>query len=133
MDYVKMQAQKDPRIIYYGKLNSEELAKQYQECDVLLFPSVWPEPFGRVFIEGNMYGMPVIAGDCGGIPEIHKVTHGGDLCDCENIDKLVKMMKRYLNRDYCKKFLDDIENRIVFFDIEKQIETFERIYKDIVF
>ena len=133
MEYVKMQAQKDPRIIYYGKLNSEELAKQYQECDVLLFPSVWPEPFGRVFIEGNMYGMPVIAGDCGGIPEIHKVTHGGDLCDCENIDKLVTMMKRYLNRDYCKKFLDDIENRIVFFDIEKQIETFERIYNDIVF
>ena len=42
-------------------------------------------------------------------------------------------MKRYLNRDYCKKFLDDIENRIVFFDIEKQIETFERIYNDIVF
>lgn len=80
-----------------------------------------------------MYGMPVIAGDCGGIPEIHKVTHGGDLCDCENIDKLVTMMKRYLNRDYCKKFLDDIENRIVFFDIEKQIETFERIYNDIVF
>lgn len=130
-DYVKEQAEKDNRIIYYGKLTSEELAKQYMECDVLLFPSTWPEPFGRVFIEGNMYAMPVIAGACGGIPEIHAVTHGGDLCNCEDIDRFADLMKKYLKRDYCKQFLDDIENMISVFDIDKQIDAFEEIYKEI--
>lgn len=130
-DYVKEQAQKDSRIIYHGKLNSEELAKQYQNCDVLLFPSVWPEPFGRVFIEGNMYGMPVIAGDCGGIPEIHAVTHGGDLCDCDKIEELTKRMKLYLNRDYINHFYESIVNNIEVFDIEKQIELFEKIYLEV--
>lgn len=132
VDYVKEQAQKDSRIIYHGKLNSEELAKQYKDCDVLLFPSVWPEPFGRVFIEGNMYGMPVIAGDCGGIPEIHAVTHGGDLCDCDKIENLTKRMKLYLNRDYINHFYESIVNNIMVFDIEKQIESFEKIYNEII-
>ena len=131
VDYVKEQAQKDSRIIYHGKLNNEELAKQYKDCDVLLFPSVWPEPFGRVFIEGNMYGMPVIAGDCGGIPEIHAVTHGGDLCDCDKIENLTKRMKLYLNRDYINHFYESIVNNIMVFDIEKQIESFEKIYNEI--
>lgn len=131
MDYVKEQEKKDPRVIYHGKLTSEELAKQYQECDVLLFPSVWPEPFGRVFIEGNMYGMPVIAGNCGGIPEIYAVTHGGDLCDCENIDKLTKLMRQHLNREYINQFYEGIENSIETFDIKSQIVSYEQIYDKI--
>ena len=130
-DYVNEQAKKDMRIIYYGKMTSEELARQYQECDVLLFPSVWPEPFGRVFIEGNMYGMPVIAGNCGGIPEIYTVTHGGDLCDCENVDELTEMMKKYLDRRHINQFHKNIVNNIEVFDIKKQIASFELIYDKI--
>lgn len=131
VEYVNQQAEKDHRIIYCGKLTSEELAKKYQECDVLLFPSVWPEPFGRVFIEGNMYGLPVIAGDCGGIPEIYAVTHGGDLCDCEDVDALAERMQQYLKRDYINRFYESIENNIGAFDIERQISSFEKIYDKI--
>lgn len=130
-EYVKEKAKKDNRIMYYGKLNNEQLAEQYKECDVLLFPSVWPEPFGRVFIEGNMYGMPVIAGNCGGIPEIHAVTHGGDLCDCEDVNKLEDMMRKYLNRDYFNQFYSSIENNIDTFDIAAQIKAFEKIYNTV--
>lgn len=132
VEYVKQQAEKDPRIIYCGKLTSEELAKKYQECDVLLFPSVWPEPFGRVFIEGNMYGMPVIAGNCGGIPEIYVVTHGGNLCDCENIDELAKLILDCCDRDRLKIYYDCIEKTIGAFDIDKQIETFKAIYEKLI-
>ena len=128
VEYVEQRAEKDPRIVYCGKLTSEELAKKYQECDVLLFPSVWPEPFGRVFIEGNMYGMPVIAGNCGGIPEIYAVTHGGDLCNCEDVDALAERMQQYLKRDYMNQFYESIENSIETFDIKRQIEAFEKLY-----
>lgn len=131
VDYVKEQAEKDSRIIYCGKLGSEELAKKYQECDVLIFPSVWPEPFGRVFIEGNMYGMPVIAGNCGGIPEIYEVTHGGDLCNCDNIADFANLLQRYLKRDYINQFYDNIESSIETFDIKRQISSFEKIYDKI--
>jgi glycosyltransferase involved in cell wall biosynthesis len=39
-------------------------------ADVLVLPSVWEEPFGRVIIETMATGRPVVASDCGGIPEI---------------------------------------------------------------
>ncbi len=39
-------------------------------ADVLVLPSVWEEPFGRVIIEALATGRPVVASDCGGIPEI---------------------------------------------------------------
>ena len=78
-----------------------------------------------------MYGMPVIAGDCGGIPEIHAVTHGGDLCDCENVDALAKLMRQYMKRDYINHFYESIVNNIGAFDIEKQIELFGKIYLEV--
>lgn len=64
-------------------------------------------------------------------PEIHAVTHGGDLCDCDKIENLTKRMKLYLNRDYINHFYESIVNNIMVFDIEKQIESFEKIYNEI--
>jgi glycosyltransferase involved in cell wall biosynthesis len=39
-------------------------------ADVLVLPSVWDEPFGRVIIETMATGRPVVASCAGGIPEI---------------------------------------------------------------
>jgi glycosyltransferase involved in cell wall biosynthesis len=39
-------------------------------ADVLVLPSRWEEPFGRVIIEAMATGCPVIASRVGGIPEI---------------------------------------------------------------
>ncbi|MDT3843919.1 MAG: glycosyltransferase family 4 protein [Bacillota bacterium] len=130
-EYVLDQVRRHPNIVYCGKLDSESLKQKYRECDVLIFPSVWPEPFGRVFIEGNMYGMPVIAGNCGGIPEIYKVTHGGELVDCNNEKEFTEKIKQYLDRSYFNQFYDPIYHSIFVFDIEKQINSFELVYREI--
>ncbi|OUC13188.1 MAG: hypothetical protein B0A82_18775 [Alkalinema sp. CACIAM 70d] len=42
----------------------------YQASDLVIMPSIWPEPFGRVIIEAMACGTPVIASHTGGIPEI---------------------------------------------------------------
>ena len=39
-------------------------------ADVLVLPSVWDEPFGRVVIEALATGRPVIGSRVGGVPEI---------------------------------------------------------------
>ena len=40
------------------------------KAKALLFPISWPEPFGLVMIESMACGTPVIAFDCGSVPEI---------------------------------------------------------------
>lgn len=46
-----------------------ELARQYAEADVLVFPSVWEEPFGLVPIEAMACGTPVVGAPVGGSAE----------------------------------------------------------------
>jgi glycosyltransferase involved in cell wall biosynthesis len=41
----------------------------FDESDLLVFPSVWPEPFGLVGLEAGLRGLPVAAFATGGIPD----------------------------------------------------------------
>lgn len=42
----------------------------FNEVDLLIVPSLWPEPLGRVVLEAYTYGCPVIVAASGGLPEI---------------------------------------------------------------
>ena len=46
------------------------MAAIYAQSDILLFPSIWPEPFGRVLIEAMASGVVVIGTATGGAGEI---------------------------------------------------------------
>lgn len=131
-DYVSMHANVDSRIIYHGSLDNMQLAKVYEACDVLLVPSCWPEPFGRVVIEGNLHAMPVIAGNWGGIPEIVKSMKGGVLYDAPSTEELEKLINHFKSREYIVSFLPEIEKNMSVYSIENQINEFEKIYNSIL-
>jgi glycosyltransferase involved in cell wall biosynthesis len=42
----------------------------FNRIDVLVVPSVWEEPLGRVIYEGYAHGVPAIVSNVGGMPEI---------------------------------------------------------------
>jgi glycosyltransferase involved in cell wall biosynthesis len=48
-------------------------------AEMLVVPSLWPEPFGRVAVEGMAAGIPVIASPLGGLPEV--VGEGGHILE----------------------------------------------------
>jgi len=52
-----------------GWLDSEQRNDFLQRADVLIVPSLWPEPFGLVGIEAGCFGIPSVAFDVGGIPD----------------------------------------------------------------
>lgn len=48
----------------------EAMPAIYQQADILLFTSIWPEPFGRVLVEAMASGLAVVGATTGGATEI---------------------------------------------------------------
>ncbi len=58
------------RIDYVGEIDEAEKAAFLGNAAGLVFPIDWPEPFGLVVIEAMAFGTPVLAWNCGAMPEI---------------------------------------------------------------
>ena len=56
-------------IEFVGWMNGHELESLWAHHDLLVVPSLWPEPFGQVGIEAGSRGVPVAAFAVGGIPD----------------------------------------------------------------
>jgi glycosyltransferase involved in cell wall biosynthesis len=61
------------RVRFVGKIPRGEMAAFYSAGDIFAFPGI-RESLGMVFIEAQSCGLPVVAFDNGGIPEV--VAHG---------------------------------------------------------
>ena len=52
-----------------GLLSRDEMAAWYGKVQIVVVPSLWPEPFGRVGPEAMSHGVPVIASGTGGMTD----------------------------------------------------------------
>ena len=59
-----------PLIEFIGEIGDAEKSAFLGGADALLFPIDWPEPFGLVMIEAMACGTPVVAYNCGSVPEV---------------------------------------------------------------
>ena len=57
-------------VSFLGWVQPEEMPGLLRKFDVLLLPSVWPEPFARVVLEGMISGLVVVGTQTGGTVEI---------------------------------------------------------------
>jgi glycosyltransferase involved in cell wall biosynthesis len=64
----------------------------FDQIDILVVPSIWREPFGRVCIEGFAAGVPVLASNIGGLATIVKDNRNGFLFSLGDTDHLAKIL-----------------------------------------
>ncbi len=57
-------------VTFVGNVAKAEMPKQYQNSDVFIFASQWPEPFGRVIVEAMASNLAIVASATGGAAEI---------------------------------------------------------------
>ncbi|MDA9734765.1 glycosyltransferase family 4 protein [SAR116 cluster bacterium] len=75
----------------------DDLPAAYMLADVVVAPSLKPEPFGRVIIEAQAMGRPVIAFDHGGASESIKNNITGLLVEPKNEKELGNAIEKLIN------------------------------------
>ncbi len=57
------------KVTFFGKIPHEKVQQYIKSCDLLIVPSLY-EPFGIAILDGFAAGIPTIASNTGGIPEL---------------------------------------------------------------
>lgn len=74
---------------WLGWMAPEEL---FSKIDVLVVPSVWEEPFGRVVVEAAAHGLPVLVSARGGLVEAARVASARFATFEPTVDSLAEAM-----------------------------------------
>lgn len=76
---VERQADRRSNVTYHGYVDSSRLSELRQKADVAIVPSLWMENSPLTIYESFARGLPVVASDIGGIPELVSTGETGAL------------------------------------------------------
>jgi glycosyltransferase involved in cell wall biosynthesis len=114
------------QIKYVGRVDAEERNRLLSGAAALLYPLLYPEPFGLVAIEAMACGTPVLAVGIGAVPELVEPGLTGYLAP--SWDGLPDLVPRALELDRRA-----IRNRAVDrFDYRNMVDRHEELYQRLV-
>jgi L-malate glycosyltransferase len=121
----------EDRVIFLGK--QDEVSRLISLADLLLLPSA-KESFGLVILEAMACGVPAVASDAGGIPEV--VEHGktGFLSPVGAVDEMagyaVQLLRDpQMHESFAKAGL---QRARTVFSGTKIVEQYEAIYRRVI-
>jgi glycosyltransferase involved in cell wall biosynthesis len=112
------------RIEFTGWLKDSSLESSMTDCDLLVLPSLWPEPFGLVGLEMGQRGVPVAAFAVGGIPNwlvdgVNGHLASGDPPTASSLaESIIKCLRDPLTHDHLRRGAKEMAERF-----EMQIHT----------
>jgi glycosyltransferase involved in cell wall biosynthesis len=114
----------NPLVEFIGEVSQEQKDELIGNAQGLLFPIDWREPFGIVTIEALACGTPVIAWNCGSVPEI--IDSGVTGFICTSIEEAVKAVQSIgsIDRHKCREVF---EQR---FDVKVMADKYLSVYEE---
>lgn len=100
-------------IVFTGYLPHEKLRYLYSAVDAVVFPSVWPEPFGLVMLEAMASGTCLIASRVGGVPEVVEDGRNGVLVEPDNPQALADAVCETLRQQPMMRLIENEGRRCV--------------------
>ena len=81
------------RVRFHGTIPFTDLLALYQQSHLLVLPSIWNESYGMPVAEAMACGVPVLASNCGGVPELLEQGISGELLARGDVDGLLRMLR----------------------------------------
>jgi len=119
-------------VTFIGKVPNEKVPQYIAASDVFVLPSL-SEGFGIVLLEAMACGLPIVATNVGGIPEIVQDGENGFLVEPENPEGIAQKVLTLLEND-------DLRRRISQNNLEKAknysweaaVDKLEKVYLEVV-
>lgn len=112
----------------------DTLPALYQQADIFLFTSIWPEPFGRVIVEAMASGVTVIGTKVGGAAEILVENENALTFPAGDAKALAEQIKRLIASPELRKRLSQAgkETAVNKFDLERMTTEIESYLESLV-
>ncbi|HEU4625502.1 MAG TPA: glycosyltransferase [Steroidobacteraceae bacterium] len=81
------------RVTFHGIVPFAELLALYRRSHLLVLPSIWNESYGMPVAEAMACGVPVLASDCGGVPELLEPGISGALVARGDLEALLGALR----------------------------------------
>lgn len=108
-------------------LGRVEPASLFEQIDVLVVPSVWEEPLGRVIYEAYTHGVPCVVSDAGGMKEIVEPGRTGEVFAAGDVIGLDEALQRLESGDR-QALTERCWHKAREFDMANRYPAYERIW-----
>jgi glycosyltransferase involved in cell wall biosynthesis len=123
----------DPYVSFLGHVDNRQIAALYQQIDVLIVPSVWPENSPVTITEAMASGIPVIASDVGGIGEMVEDGVTGYLVPLRDSLAIAERIERFLTRpELLKRMGEKALAKIQSYQMRQQVERLVDVYREVL-
>ncbi len=115
---------------FLGKIGYKFLPSVYRQSDIIVLPSLWPEPLSRVLLEALYFGKPIIATNVGGNSEVVIDGENGFLVE-PKIDEMKGKLKFLIENSKLREEVGDKSKGILQdkFNNKKILEKIINLYR----
>ncbi|WP_287589096.1 glycosyltransferase family 4 protein [Candidatus Borrarchaeum sp.] len=121
-------------VIFAGRIPSVLVPQAYSAADVVVVPSIWPDPFPYVPLEALAMKTPVIASNVGGLPEVVRHKKNGLLVRPYNVEELANAAQDILSDEHQAQQMGS-EGRIIVekeYTLSLMLERYKQLYSSLV-
>jgi glycosyltransferase involved in cell wall biosynthesis len=110
---------------FRGFIPNRELPETYADHDLFVYPSLWEEPLGRVYLEALATGTPIISSDYG---DIKNVMGCGGVAVENSTEGFSAKIRTLLEDERLESMSKAAQQRAMAFERDKVIVGIEDMY-----
>lgn len=124
-------AKKDIRVFFHGFISLEHIKKIMVRSDAVVLPSLCYENSPTVVYESFQMGVPVIASNIGGIPELIEDGKNGLLFEPGSVEALAFALRQFVeSREKFASQRSAIRHEAEKYAIEKYVDQLETLFEN---